>query len=738
MDKEIELKGTLAEIIFNNEGNGYTVAVFETEDEQLTIVGNMISPTIGKTYLISGYFKEHPKYGEQFAFKTYEEVLPTTEEGIESFLSSRILKGIGPAMAKAIVSQFGSETLEIIENHPEKLELVPGIGKKKAATITEAFREHRELANVTMFLKQYDIGADFAIKIFEVFGKDAIEEIKNNPYNLIDEIFGISFEKADKIAKKIGIDTCDEFRVENGIKYMLGKYASYGHSYAPRKELVEKTATKILEIPSEVVDDRLVEIGLEGSIKVDVIDNEEVVYLYSYYRAEQNVTKKLVSLCQSPLKSLCLEIDNLIKQTENQMMIQFSAEQKNAMKTCLNNGVSVITGGPGTGKTTIINGILNILACGDFKTAIAAPTGRAAKRMMETTGQEAFTIHRLLEYYYDEDANAMRFGKNEYDQLEYDAIIVDESSMVDLMLMDALLKAIPDGTRLLLVGDADQLPSVGVGNVLRDILESEYIYSERLTQIFRQAQESMIVVNAHRINNGEYPYSNGMDTDFFFMNRKSEREMLRTILELCDTRLPKFYNVEDKTQDIQVITPTRKGMLGSTNLNKELQKVLNPASDFLKEKVIGDRTFRENDKVMQIKNNYQLTWQSSEDFSEGTGVFNGEIGLIRKINNDENKVTVVFDGCRYVDYDFQELEELELAYAMTVHKSQGSEFPVVIMPMTWVPPVLGNRNLLYTGVTRGKRGVVLVGSENCMCAMVDNNSTTKRNSGLAARIKNFM
>ena len=738
MDKEIELKGTLAEIIFNNEGNGYTVAVFETEDEQLTIVGNMISPTIGKTYLISGYFKEHPKYGEQFAFRTYEEVLPTTEEGIESFLSSRILKGIGPAMAKAIVSQFGSETLEIIENHPEKLELVPGIGKKKAATITEAFREHRELANVTMFLKQYDIGADFAIKIFEVFGKDAIEEIKNNPYNLIDEIFGISFEKADKIAKKIGIDTCDEFRVENGIKYMLGKYASYGHSYAPRKELVEKTATKILEIPSEVVDDRLVEIGLEGSIKVDVIDNEEVVYLYSYYRAEQNVTKKLVSLCQSPLKSLCLEIDNLIKQTENQMMIQFSAEQKNAMKTCLNNGVSVITGGPGTGKTTIINGILNILACGDFKTAIAAPTGRAAKRMMETTGQEAFTIHRLLEYYYDEDANAMRFGKNEYDQLEYDAIIVDESSMVDLMLMDALLKAIPDGTRLLLVGDADQLPSVGVGNVLRDILESEYIYSERLTQIFRQAQESMIVVNAHRINNGEYPYSNGMDTDFFFMNRKSEREMLRTILELCDTRLPKFYNVEDKTQDIQVITPTRKGMLGSTNLNKELQKVLNPASDFLKEKVIGDRTFRENDKVMQIKNNYQLTWQSSEDFSEGTGVFNGEIGLIRKINNDENKVTVVFDGCRYVDYDFQELEELELAYAMTVHKSQGSEFPVVIMPMTWVPPVLGNRNLLYTGVTRGKRGVVLVGSENCMCAMVDNNSTTKRNSGLAARIKNFM
>lgn len=738
MDKEIELKGTLAEIIFNNEGNGYTVAVFETEDEQLTIVGNMISPTIGKTYLISGYFKEHPKYGEQFAFKTYEEVLPTTEEGIESFLSSRILKGIGPAMAKAIVSQFGSETLEIIENHPEKLELVPGIGKKKAATITEAFREHRELANVTMFLKQYDIGADFAIKIFEVFGKDAIEEIKNNPYNLIDEIFCISFEKADKIAKKIGIDTCDEFRVENGIKYMLGKYASYGHSYAPRKELVEKTATKILEIPSEVVDDRLVEIGLEGSIKVDVIDNEEVVYLYSYYRAEQNVTKKLVSLCQSPLKSLCLEIDNLIKQTENQMMIQFSAEQKNAMKTCLNNGVSVITGGPGTGKTTIINGILNILACGDFKTAIAAPTGRAAKRMMETTGQEAFTIHRLLEYYYDEDANAMRFGKNEYDQLEYDAIIVDESSMVDLMLMDALLKAIPDGTRLLLVGDADQLPSVGVGNVLRDILESEYIYSERLTQIFRQAQESMIVVNAHRINNGEYPYSNGMDTDFFFMNRKSEREMLRTILELCDTRLPKFYNVEDKTQDIQVITPTRKGMLGSTNLNKELQKVLNPASDFLKEKVIGDRTFRENDKVMQIKNNYQLTWQSSEDFSEGTGVFNGEIGLIRKINNDENKVTVVFDGCRYVDYDFQELEELELAYAMTVHKSQGSEFPVVIMPMTWVPPVLGNRNLLYTGVTRGKRGVVLVGSENCMCAMVDNNSTTKRNSGLAARIKNFM
>lgn len=738
MDKEIELTGKIAEVIFNNEGNGYTVAIFETEDEQFTVVGNMISPTKGKTYMITGNFKDHPKYGEQFAFTTYEEVLPTTEEGIISFLSSRILKGIGPSMAKAIVDKFGTKTLEIIEKHPEKLETVSGIGKKKAATITAAFKENNELAKVTMFLKQYDIGADFAIKIFEVFGSESINEIKKNPYNLIDEVFGVGFKKVDKIASKLGIDQCDEYRIESGILYMLNRYVAAGHTYAPRKELVEKTATELLDVPIENVEDRLVEIGLNGVVKVDKVDNEEVVYLFSYYKAEQNVTKRLVSLCQSSLKPLCLEIDNLIRQTEQEMMISFSAEQKSAMKTCLNNGVSVITGGPGTGKTTIINGILNILSCGEFETAIAAPTGRAAKRMMETTGKEAYTIHRLLEYYYDEESKTMRFGKNSLNSLGFDAIIIDESSMVDLMLMDALLKAIPNGTRLILVGDADQLPSVGAGNILRDIIESEYIYSERLTQIFRQAQESMIVVNAHRINDGEYPYCNKKDKDFFFLNRSSEREMLNTIVELCETRLPRFYDVDDKTQDIQVITPTKKGVLGSANLNKELQNVLNPPSDSLNEKTIGDRVFREFDKVMQIKNNYTLEWLNTDDFSEGTGVFNGEIGVVKKINKDENKMTVVFDGCRYVDYGFSQLDELELAYAMTVHKSQGSEFPVVIMPMTWVPPVLGNRNLLYTGVTRGKKGVVLVGSESCMNAMVDNDFTTKRNSGLAARIKNFM
>ncbi len=737
MVETIEIKGKIAEIIFHNKDNGYIVAVFETEEEQLTVVGNILSPAQGRTYILRGRITEHKKYGEQLAFFEYQEVMPSTIEGIEDFLSSGVLKGIGPKMAKAIVSKFGEETLNIVEKTPERLLEISGIGERKAETIAEALVRQKEFAAITLFLKQFDIGVDFAMKLYKVYGENTIEEVRGNPYRLSEDIFGVGFKKADKIAEKLGVDKDDEERIKSGVKYVLRKHTSDGNTYMPENELSENVG-QLLEVSMEKISNVMINMAFQGSIHIENLNNQKVVFLIPFYVAEQSVTKKIVELCQATLKPLSLEIDNLIKQTESQMGIEFSKGQKKALKNCLNVGVSVITGGPGTGKTTIINGLINILKCGEFKIAIAAPTGRAAKRITETTGHEASTIHRLLEYYFSEEQNLMCFGKDKENPLDYDAIIIDEASMVDILLMDGLLKAIKRGTRLIIVGDADQLPSVGAGNVLGDIIESEYVYSEKLSEIFRQAKESLIVVNAHRINNGEYPHCNEKGKDFFFINKSSEKDMLSLLVELCGNRLPNYYKLENKSQDIQVLTPTRKGVMGSQNLNVELQKILNPATDFLEEKIFGNRVFRENDKVMQIKNNYELEWVKSTDLTKGEGVFNGDIGFIQKINKDENKVTVVFDGDKFVDYEFYQLEELELAYAITVHKSQGSEFPVVVMPITWIPSVLANRNLLYTGVTRGKQVVVLLGSERQIRTMVDNNSIKHRNSGLAIRIKNFI
>lgn len=736
MNNKIEVEGRITDIIFYNRENGYIVAVFETEAEMFTIVGNVHEAMEGRSYLLRGQFIEHKKYGEQFAFFEYEEKMPETEEGIESFLCSGVIKGIGPKMAKAIVSRFGTATLDIIAQEPERLTEVSGIGERKADVIAEAFSKHKAFAEIVMFLQKYGIKADFAMRLYKVYGEKTIEAIEENPYRLVEDIFGIGFKKADEIASKLGVEKEDEFRIKSGIKFVLWNYANQGHSFVPQVELAERTG-ELLDVSLENINDTMVQMAFEGSIQIEKLEERNVVFLLPYYLAEQSVTRRIMEICNGDLKPLCIEIDNLINQTEVELGISFSQEQKKAVRNCLNNGISVITGGPGTGKTTIINGIINILKCGDFKIAVAAPTGRAAKRITETTGHEASTIHRLLEYYFSEGEGVMRFGKDEQEKLDYDAIIIDEASMVDILLMDGLLKAIQPGTRLIIVGDADQLPSVGVGNVLGDIIDSEYIHCEKLTEIFRQAKESMIVVNAHRINKGEYPFCNEKDKDFFFMAKNSERDMMSLILQLCEKRLPQYYQLDDRVQDIQVLTPTRKGMMGSVNLNTELQKVLNPASDELEEKEFGGRIFRERDKVMQIRNNYDLQWRKASDMSQGQGVFNGDIGVIRKIDKDENKITVVFDGDKFVTYEFAQLDELELAYAMTVHKSQGSEFPVVVMPMTWVAPTLANRNLLYTGVTRGKKVVVLVGSERQMMAMIDNNSIKKRNSGLAIRIRNY-
>ena len=645
-----------------------------------------------------------------------------------------MLKGIGKKTAAAIVARFGSETFAVIENQPHRLTEIPGIGEKKAESVAEAFRSHREFAEITLYLQQFGINADYAMKLYRVYGADTIAAVQENPYRLAEDLFGVGFKKADKIAEKMGIARDDEHRIKSGIKYTLNYFAGEGNTFLPQNVLCEK-AGGMLELEREKISDCLVEMAFQGDVHIENLENRNVVFLMPYYLAEQNVCKCMAAINSARLRPVGSDMNSLIAVTEQDTGIRLSENQKYAVKTSLNQGISVITGGPGTGKTTIINTMIRILQHSGLKTAIAAPTGRAAKRITETSGYEASTIHRLLEYYYSEGEDTMRFGKTAEDPLKQDAVIIDEASMIDLMLMNGLVSAIRPGTRLILVGDADQLPSVGAGNVLRDIIDSEYVYCVKLTEIFRQARESLIVVNAHRINHGEYPDYNEKGKDFFMMREKTEKDMLRTIKDLCVRRLPSYYTQLLPVRDIQILTPVRKGLLGSMNLNKELQEALNPPREQLEEKKFGERIFREHDKVMQIRNNYQMKWKNQEDFTEGEGVFNGDVGFINRIDREFNEVTVVFDECKYVTYDFSQLDELELAYAITVHKSQGSEFPVVIMPMSWFPPVLATRNLLYTGVTRGKQAVVLVGSEDKLRGMIDNNRTKERYSGLKARLK---
>ena len=589
---------------------------------------------------------------------------------------------------------------------------------------------------MTVYFQQYGISAEYAMKLYKQYGSNTIAIATENPYQLIKDVAGIGFRRADAMALKLGIAKNDEARIRSGVEFTLWYYAGEGNVFVPQKELCERTAG-LLDVSSDEIAEQLMVMAIEGDIRVEMLEGRAVVYLAVYYNAEKNVAVKLAQLCESELKGVNTDMNSLIALTERETGITLSEKQKYAVITSLSYGVSVITGGPGTGKTTIINSIINVLSHGGHKIAIAAPTGRAAKRITETSGHFAQTIHRLLEYYYSEGEDAMRFGKTAEDPLDYDAVIIDEASMVDLLLMNGLVNALKPGTRLIMVGDADQLPSVGAGNVLRDIIDSEYVYSVKLDEIFRQARESLIVVNAHRINKGEYPSINEKDKDFFFMRRNGELEILETVKQLYKERLPRYYTNCKPVRDIQVLTPVRKGLIGSINLNKELQAVLNPLRAGLVEKKYGDKVFRVGDKVMQIRNNYELAWKRLSDFTEGEGVFNGDVGFIDSIDVEFNEMTVVFDEDKYVKYDVTNFDELELAYAVTVHKSQGSEFPIVIMPVSWFPPMLATRNLLYTAVTRGKEAVVLVGSEQKLFAIVDNNAITKRYSGLAVRLRSI-
>ena len=731
MSQLTEIRGTVASIRYRK--GTFTIAVVDTKEETISVLGDMLDCMAGREYVFRGEYSYNAKFGKQFRFAEYEEPAPADTDGIIAFLSSGMIKGIGPKKAGAIAAKFGMDTFQILQESPARLAEVSGISLEKALEIGRIYKEHQEFADVTVELQKMGIGISYAVRLYEMYGVDAPDAIREDPFQLVEDVEGIGFKRADEIAKKVGLPPDDDGRVRCGINVLLGRAIGEGHTFLPREELVERSA-EMLEVARETVNDRLVGMVFEGDLKIDELNGWEVVYPPAFHVAERYVAQKLTALADEPVHPLGAEANSLVDAAQRDIGIEFSQEQRRAILDCLDNGVLVITGGPGTGKTTIINGILRIFRDNGVSTALAAPTGRAAKRITETTGYEASTLHRLLGYAYDEEIRDMSFGKNENDPLDYDAVIVDEASMVDLLLMQGLLKALPLGTRLVLVGDADQLPSVGAGNVLADILRSDYIHAVRLKEIFRQAQESLIIVNAHRIDQGEYPSCNEKNGDFFMMERGSEDAIRQTILELVKDRLPGHYALKDPLQDIQVITPAKKRGLGTVRLNELLQETLNPPVPGLHEIEAAGRLFREGAKVMQNRNDYLLSWRSAEDFSEGEGVFNGDVGYISRIDEEEETVTVVFDD-RYVTYTSDILDELEPAFAVTVHKAQGSEFPIVVIPMSWFPPVLATRNLIYTAITRAKEAVVIVGMQRYLNAMVDNNETAHRYSGLAERLQ---
>jgi len=730
----VTIEGTVTEIIFTNDVNGYTVCEITNETDVVIAVGYMPFLNAGEVVRVSGTWLNHPDYGMQLKVEMYEKKLPDTAEAIEKYLASGVIKGIGPATAAKIVKKFGNETLNIIQHQPQRLSEIKGISLEKAMKIGESYAEQSGLSEVIMFFQEYGISPAYSTKIYKMFGENTIAVIRENPYKLVDETLGISFKTADKIAMSLGIDRNSKFRVMSGIKYVLSKAVLNGHTYVPDKLLKEYTS-QLLEVEIDNINDALVTLAMDKSICTERDDETNKIYLAAFYNAEQGVCRKIAELSSYGFKKQINDFEKKIAKVEAEEGIILAEAQKTAVREALSNGVLVITGGPGTGKTTIIKAIIRLFHSEGCRVALAAPTGRAAKRMSEATGFEAKTIHRLLEIGYTGDDEVLVFNRTEENPLDADAVIIDETSMVDILLMYHLLKAIRPGTRLILVGDVDQLPSVGAGNVLKDIIESGVVQTVKLTEIFRQAEESMIIVNAHKINKGEYPYLNEKGKDFFFIPRSSAYSIVQTIVDLCARRIPKSFGY-DPARDIQVLTPTKKGMIGVAGLNVELQKVLNPEDGRKKEKSFHGFTFREGDRVMQIKNNYNLKWKRiTESDVEGEGVFNGDMGVIRSIDFEERIVTVLFDDDKEVQYDFTIMDEIEPAFAVTIHKSQGSEFPVVILPVFPGPAVLMTRNLLYTAVTRAKNLVILVGIENSIKEMIDNKKETERFSSLMEKLK---
>ncbi|HCX03443.1 MAG TPA: ATP-dependent RecD-like DNA helicase [Clostridiales bacterium] len=729
-----KISGTVEEIIYNNENNGYTVGIIETSDDVVTFTGLFSSITLGEHVKVEGDWMDHPRYGKQFQVKSYEIIMPDSIEGIKKYLASGLIKGVGDATASKIVEEFGEDTFNILQYHPEEIMKVEGIGEKKAEKIVDSFREQLEIKEIMLYLQKYNISPSYGIKIYKEYGNETIEKVKENPYRLTSDIYGIGFKLADKIAESMGIDRKSEYRISAGVRYSLMESASDGHTYLP-KDVVIKRAGKALNIDKKYIEAVISNMALRGEIHMETIDEEECVYYIPYYYAEAGTANKLVTLITEE-KNPEDDVKDIIKGIEERSKKTLTKKQKLAIEKSFKENVMVITGGPGTGKTTIIKGIIEGFELMGKKTALCAPTGRAAKRITETTGREAKTIHRMLEFTYSEDSKNLYFNKNEESPLEYDVIIVDEMSMVDIILMNSLLKAVEPKTHLIMVGDVDQLPSVGPGSVLRDIINSNIIPTIKLDKIFRQSNDSMITINAHRINDGEMPEFNKKDGDFFFIDCSSNEEINDTIVGLVEKRLPEHYNLKP-LEDIQVLTPMKKSLNGTYELNKILQNKLNPMGRGKEEIKNNKIVYRTGDKIMQIKNNYQMAWKRTDKdgyVESGEGVFNGDIGYIRYVNKIDQELVVEFDDNKEVTYTYNQLDELIHAYAVTIHKSQGSEFPAIIIPVTWAPPMLLTRNLIYTAVTRAQDLVVLVGYKKYVKEMIDNNRIDRRYSNLKGRL----
>lgn len=727
------INGYVDHIIYRNADNGYTVLVMICDEEEVTCVGTFSDIAEGENIEAHGSYTDHPTYGRQFAVKSFEEKAPKDEMAIERYLGSGAIKGVGIALAARIVRRFKSDTFRIIEEEPERLAEVKGISERKAMEIADQVNAKRDLRQAMIFLQQYGISTTLAVKIYNTYGQEIYGILKENPYRMADDVEGVGFRTADEIASRVGIRTDSDFRIRSGIQYALLQASNEGHTYLPMPELTQR-ASNLLQIEPEYIEKHYMNLAMDRKIIMRQVDDTTQIYASSFFYMEANTATMLKQLNAS-FDVPDIEIEERLRQIEKQTKMDLDEHQVEAVKEAVRNGLLVITGGPGTGKTTTINTIIRYFELEGMDIFLAAPTGRAAKRMSETTGFEARTIHRMLELNGGMEGNA-GFERNEQNPLETDVIIIDEMSMVDISLMYSLLKAIAAGTRLILVGDVNQLPSVGPGSVLKDIIDSNEFHTVKLTKIFRQASTSDIIVNAHKINRGEPVSLDNKSMDFFFLKRYEADKIINVTLQLIKQKLPKFVGASE--YDIQVLTPMRKGLLGVDRLNGILQMYLNPADKRKREKEHGNTIFREGDKVMQTKNNYQLEWEIRSKYGlcidKGTGIFNGDMGIIEEINDFAETMTVSFDEGRMVEYPYKLLDELELAYAVTIHKSQGSEYPAVVIPLLSGPRMLMNRNLLYTAVTRAKKCVTIVGNDTTFNQMIENNSQLKRYSGLRDRL----
>ncbi len=725
------LQGTISGVVYQNYDNGYSVLRLACEDGQtVTVVGTIPLPSAGERLMVTGKWTSHPSYGKQFEAEFLERLMPQTATQILGYLSSRIIKGIGPRIAARIVERFGDNTLHIMEREPERLAEVSGISLAKAKSIGEDFRLQVGMRHLMEFFAMHHLPAELAIKTYKIYGESTIDLLYDDPYLLTEEDLDAPFGAVDQFAIEIGIAGNDRRRVEAGILFELRYNLSAGHSFLPKDKLIAATST-LLSVSPETVEERITKLLEIEKLYQDHLAGIDIIYLHQLYKAEKYCCRRLLAATKL-VYSVPSRLKKMVSKASKDSGLQYSKQQEDAIRAAADSGLLLITGGPGTGKTTILNGILSLYDQMGLSYVLAAPTGRAAKRLTEVTGQDASTIHRLLEAGIDPHTGNLFFSRDEQNPLKADAVIVDETSMVDVLLLYSLLQAVPARCRLIFVGDPDQLPPVGPGFPFSDMLRSDQLPSVRLTEIFRQAQQSLIVMNAHRVNQGQMPELKNVKSDFFFLPARTEEAAGQTIVDLCATRLPK--NMGIQPEHIQVLTPTKKGFVGTVNLNKLLQAQLNPPTPDKRERQFGEFIFREGDRVMQIRNNYDIMWKKQDGSAIGTGIFNGDVGTISAIDLGMEQMTVVFDD-REVDYDFTQLNELEPAYAMTVHKSQGSEYRAVVLSAWNGSQYLLNRSVLYTAITRARELLIIVGREETVAIMTQNAKVGRRYTGLKLRLQ---